>query len=780
MNELGLAMLGCALRCAVVGLAAVPLVAILAKRRGPAAGASAAQAGLNALMLTVALSLVAWPRAWSLPLRWARAESPAAFAGPLSIPSVVAPKAATRHDIAAPFSLREVRRALRSYAIRFDRPLIRQIFACCKLTPKGWLWSLPEQVLYPGEKSKPGSQNQASAEPRSDKARRVPRPPILESSIHDHVLSSVETSTGGRWPARVAWIAIACWALSALRLLTGLCALRRQVARSQPIEDIGLHAHAERLRAELGFRRRVVIRESSAMTHPATFGWLRPCILLPEAWRGWTLQERQVVLAHELAHVHRGDYATRLAARICVAVHFYHPVAHWLAARLRLFQELAADAMAIPLCGGRATYLTTLARMALRHDDLRHDWVGRPQLSFGGSFLRRIDMLCNQNRIGESPASSQWGTRLLTLGLLVAVALVATAVRTPLAPADDRETPLARVVAQEQPRPVEAPFDLTHVSADAVGIVAIRPAAILAQEEIQPLASPIRAAMAPMLAKAADAGITPDSIDQVLYVQLRTSLESLSGTPESKLKMGYIVVRTKAKLDAATAVGALGGKTKPGLHSNRSYTLLEVDAKHQCAIYQPDGQTVIIAMEETLHRILDQPSKGDVKHGWAEAWQGVNRSHFALAFDVAYVRDLLGPIMAGNEMLELTMLAAPVAPIWEGARSVSMGMNIVGDQIEIQSVNTAGSVEAAETTHQTIQALLTLARNASGSLKRRFRSIAIGNPGAAELLLIAKLADLWAGKILQGMQVERTGNSVRFSTKVDLDALVILMGFVGH
>ena len=38
---------------------------------------------------------------------------------------------------------------------------------------------------------------------------------------------------------------------------------------------------------------------------------------------------------HELAHVRRGDFPGRLVARLCVIFHFYHPVAHWLSARLR-------------------------------------------------------------------------------------------------------------------------------------------------------------------------------------------------------------------------------------------------------------------------------------------------------------------------------------------------------------------------------------------------------------------------------------------------------------
>ncbi len=59
----------------------------------------------------------------------------------------------------------------------------------------------------------------------------------------------------------------------------------------------------------------------------------------------------------------RGDFLTGLLAQLSVALHFYHPLAHWLAKRLRLEQELAADAW-----GSRA-----LRRQPNLPDDARPD-----------------------------------------------------------------------------------------------------------------------------------------------------------------------------------------------------------------------------------------------------------------------------------------------------------------------------------------------------------------------------------------------------------------------
>ena len=93
---------------------------------------------------------------------------------------------------------------------------------------------------------------------------------------------------------------------------------------------------------------------------------------------------QRAVLAHELAHVVRGDYAAGLLARLALALNGYHPMVRWMAGQLRLQQELAADAMGARLAGGRAGYLVALSRLALRQD-------GRSPCSPRRAFLRAGD-----------------------------------------------------------------------------------------------------------------------------------------------------------------------------------------------------------------------------------------------------------------------------------------------------------------------------------------------------------------------------------------------------
>ena len=187
-------------------------------------------------------------------------------------------------------------------------------------------------------------------------------------------------------------------------------------------------------------RRRVEVRESPDLTAPATAGWRSHVILLPEDWRSWDDDERRAVLAHELAHICRDDYLTGIVARAAMALYFYHPLVHWLAARLRLEQELAADALGARFAGGKARYLRSLSRLALRQEGRLPCWPARAFLPAKGTLIRRIAMLREETKSLDRPWSRL--CRALAASLLVAVGAGASLLHGP-ALADDPDRPAA-------------------------------------------------------------------------------------------------------------------------------------------------------------------------------------------------------------------------------------------------------------------------------------------------------------------------------------------------
>jgi beta-lactamase regulating signal transducer with metallopeptidase domain len=223
-----------------------------------------------------------------------------------------------------------------------------------------------------------------------------------------------------------ALIVLAGLVIGTCRCLAGVAAVRWMARAAGTVTDESLLALLRQLREELGYRGRVQVRESDRLSAPATVGWRTPLILLPKDWRGWSGAERRAVLAHELAHIVRRDFAGLVVAQISSALHFYHPLMHWLLARLRLEQELVADAMAARVAGGRTAYLTVLATMALRMDEQPMGWPARSFLPTRGTFLRRIEMLRDSR---ETTGRVRGMLATAALAAVVVIGVVASGLR---------------------------------------------------------------------------------------------------------------------------------------------------------------------------------------------------------------------------------------------------------------------------------------------------------------------------------------------------------------
>jgi beta-lactamase regulating signal transducer with metallopeptidase domain len=212
----------------------------------------------------------------------------------------------------------------------------------------------------------------------------------------------------------------------AVRFCLGLAAVRGYRRGSRLLRDRRLAGLLDLVREQLGESREIEIRESDQLSTPATIGWRRPILLLPRDWPEWTDDECRAVLAHEVEHIRRRDFSSWIVAQFGVALHFYHPLVHWLAARLRLKQELAADAAAARVVGGQRKYVETLAAMALRQSDALVAWPARAFLPTSKTFLRRIEML-HQSKSLRSDVSRP--LLFLTVTAVAVAALVAAGIR---------------------------------------------------------------------------------------------------------------------------------------------------------------------------------------------------------------------------------------------------------------------------------------------------------------------------------------------------------------
>lgn len=146
------------------------------------------------------------------------------------------------------------------------------------------------------------------------------------------------------WPHAVAWVWVLGSASIALRLVLGLWGARRLGQRCDVASDsqhtvlAGLVGGWDRLPARVAF---------GDVAIPMTFGSWRPLVVMPRAFWSWSEIEQRAALLHEFAHVRRRDHATRVAARLAVAMHWWNPAAWWVERRFRMASECACDDAAL-------------------------------------------------------------------------------------------------------------------------------------------------------------------------------------------------------------------------------------------------------------------------------------------------------------------------------------------------------------------------------------------------------------------------------------------------
>jgi bla regulator protein blaR1 len=161
-----------------------------------------------------------------------------------------------------------------------------------------------------------------------------------------------------------AWI-VGAWIVGAflllLRLAGGLWHLRRIEARSQAA---GQHFNdtLRRMAATLRVPQQVRLLESAHIQSPATFGWLRPVILLPIGLvNQLSAAEVEAILMHEMAHLSRRDWLAQLTQAVIEALMYYHPAVWWLSGIARHERERCADALALEHFGDqRVVYAKAL------------------------------------------------------------------------------------------------------------------------------------------------------------------------------------------------------------------------------------------------------------------------------------------------------------------------------------------------------------------------------------------------------------------------------------
>jgi uncharacterized protein (TIGR03435 family) len=195
------------------------------------------------------------------------------------------------------------------------------------------------------------------------------------------------------WLAIVQQWALPIWSIGvlllSLRLALAYSRTRSLTRRTESAHE-DLRVLLSQLASRIGIARPVRLAMSSLSEGPSVIGWLRPVILLPPATiMGLTPQQLEAVLAHELAHIRRHDYAVNLLQIVVETLFFYHPVVWWVSQQIRDERELCCDDVVVRTCGNPVEYARALATLARRQIEM----PAFASAATGGPLLHRVRRL---------------------------------------------------------------------------------------------------------------------------------------------------------------------------------------------------------------------------------------------------------------------------------------------------------------------------------------------------------------------------------------------------
>ncbi len=197
------------------------------------------------------------------------------------------------------------------------------------------------------------------------------------------------------------WLWLIGTPLTFALLFTGLIGTRRLSRASTPITTGPIADALARLTTSLRVTRRVTVAVCERVAAPVLIGIVRPMILLPPAaLTGWSPDEIEMVLLHELAHIRRYDNVVNLAQRIIESLLFFHPAVWLISTWVRREREACCDAAVVARTHQPHAYAELLLNIASKLSE-RSDTSepGRPR-------PRPFPLPRGRGRPGSLPVSS--------------------------------------------------------------------------------------------------------------------------------------------------------------------------------------------------------------------------------------------------------------------------------------------------------------------------------------------------------------------------------------
>ena len=272
------------------------------------------------------------------------------------------------------------------------------------------------------------------------------------------IASPATPALSWRTGVALAWLAVV--------LLQGLIALRqwrqarRMLRESRPLRDASLQALCTQQARQLGLRRCPQLRVSDAIVSPQVTGLWRPTVLLPTG-HALSADEAAMAIAHELAHLRRGDLWLAWVPAIAQCLFCFHPLVRWAMREYALNRESACDAQVLRQDhAAPQDYGRLLLRLGVAQP--MHAGLAGASPSFH-NLKRRLTML--QQTVNQPPSRTRGWLLVALIALVGVLPYRVTAAGADSAPASPASTQASLLPPPPPPPPAPPAAPLPAVPA---------------------------------------------------------------------------------------------------------------------------------------------------------------------------------------------------------------------------------------------------------------------------------------------------------------------------
>lgn len=259
--------------------------------------------------------------------------------------------------------------------------------------------------------------------PPLDSPSVEPREPLAlpEDTPHSDEVPPTDLLASVDWEMTlpiIAWMggSFVWWTIAVFRVRKFQRLLRQATPAAAEVQT-----QTQRLAALLGLRHCPPVAFVSAPLSPLLWALgFTPRLLLPSAlWQRLDAEQRDTLLAHELAHLRRGDPWIRRLEFVVLGLYWWHPVVWWARRRLQEAEEECCDALVVSVLPDAASaYASALVATVTFLSQARAAAVigvsGAGQVPL---LKRRLTMILTENRLHRPSRAVFW--LVLSLGALL-------------------------------------------------------------------------------------------------------------------------------------------------------------------------------------------------------------------------------------------------------------------------------------------------------------------------------------------------------------------------